>query len=105
MFSVVCSVVVFCVVSQNKEETAECGTGRNELRSPEPCVRQSLAMHVVEVCGTQVEGQSESESVLVVCSCVIHGEAVESTHGHMKQAPLMPLYQLKSKENVCSLCF
>ena len=39
MFSVVClvcSVVVFCVVSQNKEETAECGTGRNELRSPEP---------------------------------------------------------------------
>ena len=32
----VCSVVVFCVVSQNKEETAECGTGRNELRSPEP---------------------------------------------------------------------
>ena len=22
----VCSVVVFCVVSQNKEETAECGT-------------------------------------------------------------------------------
>ena len=30
VFSVVClvcSVVVFCVVSQNKEETAECGTG------------------------------------------------------------------------------
>ena len=30
----VCSVVVF--LSQNKEETAECGTARNELRSPEP---------------------------------------------------------------------
>ena len=31
----VCSVVVFCVVSQNKEETAECGIGRTELRNPE----------------------------------------------------------------------
>ena len=39
VFSVVClvcSVVVFRVVSQNKEETAECGTGGNELRRPEP---------------------------------------------------------------------
>ena len=39
VFSVVCLVcsgVVFCVASQDKEETAECGTGRNKLRSPEP---------------------------------------------------------------------
>ena len=39
VFSVVCLVcivVIFCAVSQNKEETSECGTGRNELRSPEP---------------------------------------------------------------------
>ena len=35
VFSVVCLVcivVIFCAV---KEETSECGTGRNELRSPE----------------------------------------------------------------------
>ena len=38
VFGVECLVCsrFFCVVSQNKEETAECGTGRNELRSPEP---------------------------------------------------------------------
>ena len=38
VFSVVClvcSVVVFCVVIQNKEDTAECGPGR-KLRSHEP---------------------------------------------------------------------
>ena len=28
----VCSEVVFCLISQNNEETAECGTGRKELR-------------------------------------------------------------------------
>ena len=34
----VCSVVdffFFCFESQNNEETAECGAGREELRSPE----------------------------------------------------------------------
>ena len=36
VFGVVCSVVFFCVMSQNSEETAEFGTGRKELRSPEP---------------------------------------------------------------------
>ena len=62
-------------------------------------------MQVIEVCGVQVEGQSKSERNLVVRSNVIHGEAMESKHGHMKQAPLMPLYELKSTEHVCSLCF
>ena len=35
VFGVVCLVEFFCVVRQNKEETVEYGTGRNEL-SPEP---------------------------------------------------------------------
>ena len=34
--------------------------------------------HGFEVCGIQVEGQSESECVLVVRSGVIHGEAMEN---------------------------
>ena len=62
-------------------------------------------MHVIEVCGVQVDGQSESERIFVVRSGVIHGEAVESTRGHIKQAPLTPLYELKRIEHVCSLCF
>ena len=49
-------------------------------------------MHVVKVCDVQVKGQSESERILVVCSGVIHGEAMESKRGIMKQAPLTPLY-------------
>ena len=53
-----------------------------------------LAVHRVEVCGIQVEGVSELERNLVVCSGVIHGEAVESKRGHMKVAPLRPLYEL-----------
>ena len=29
-----CGGVVFCLMSQNNEETAECGAGRKELREP-----------------------------------------------------------------------
>ena len=47
-------------------------------------------------------GAVQLEWMLVVRSGVIHGEAM---HGHMKQAPLTPLYELKRIERVCSLCF
>ena len=36
----------------------------------------------------------------VVCSGVIHGEAMESMIGNMKQAPLTPLYELQTIEHV-----
>ena len=35
VFGLVCSrVIFFCLMSQNNEETAECGAGRKELREP-----------------------------------------------------------------------
>ena len=49
VFSVVClvcSVVVFCVSSQNKEETAECGTDRNELRSLRHCLHLNINSYI-----------------------------------------------------------
>ena len=42
----VCSVAVFCVVSQNKEETAECGAGRNELRSLRHCLHLNVNSYI-----------------------------------------------------------
>ena len=55
---------------------------------------------MIEVCGVQVEGQSESERILVVRVSVIHGKSVESKSGHMDHAPLTPLCELKTIEHV-----
>ena len=40
-----CSVVVFCVVSQNKQETAEFGAGRKKLWSLRHCLHLNVNNH------------------------------------------------------------
>ena len=42
----VCSVVVFCVVSQNNKETAECGAGSAAGRSLRHCLHLNVNSYI-----------------------------------------------------------